>query len=383
MRVKKDLEIVALNERIKQSFIHVEKSFKKMLDEIQESLEDLASESERFVGSGETFADQFGNKVTSLVSELKKPDKISFQDIETYINTLELFQRKIIYFGARWLRKIGPTHKFSIKQIERKRKQILNLTKDLKAHFTRHQDGLKKWKKAENIVRKMSKLEEERLVFRKTLEGVDSKLKELRNLIEEEEKGIQALGQKEDLVKAKEFKKDEESFEKSVITELGYLEKPVSKSIKLVENKFIVKDPQKIIELERFISNPKSELLDLEDVKTVEEALIYLQELLRGNKLNLKRSRNKKGIETISNILKRNKIQEYKRKFDSYNEQKRKLDDEGAMEKTAELEEIKKECQKKNEMLDNTIKEKKRIEEDMAAVEERIKESNAKLGELI
>ena len=50
--------------------------------EIEKTLGDMGYESEKIVGSGETFVDQFGTKVASLVSEVKKPDKINFQNIE-------------------------------------------------------------------------------------------------------------------------------------------------------------------------------------------------------------------------------------------------------------------------------------------------------------
>jgi len=381
--VNKDLKIDALNEKIVQSFEHVENRFKKVLDEIQEALEDMASDSKKFIGSGDTFAEQFGKKVTSLISELKKPDKISFQVIESYINTLETFHKKIIYYGVRWLRKTGPGHKLSIKQIEWKRRQVLNLTKDLNVLFSKYQNELRKWKKAESIVRRLSKLEEERFVIRKALEKVDNKMKELKNQIEKENQRIKVLGQKEDLVKAKEFKKNEALFEERVKTELRHLEKPVLKSIKLIDDKSIVKDQHKIIRLERFIRDPRKVLLELKDVKTIEEALIYLQELLRSKKLNLKSSRNKKGLESISNILKDNRLEDYKKKFDEYAEQKNQLDAEGVIGKTSEFEDIKAEFQKKNEVLDNTMNEKRRIEENITFCEERIKDCRTKLEELI
>ncbi len=157
----------------------------------------------------------------------------------------------------------------------------------------------------------------------------------------------------------------------------------MSKSVRLVEDRSIVEDQHKILGLVKFISDPKRVLLDLEDIKTIEEALLCLQELLKSKRLNLKSSRNKKGLETISGILKENKIREYKREFDKFAEQKRKLEIEGVIGKTMELEEIKIEYEKKNESLDHKIKEKKRIEEDIASCEERIKNYSTKIKELI
>lgn len=383
MPFKKEFEINALNEKIRQSFTHVENSFNEILNEIKKTLEEMASESEKIVGSGETFVDQFGTKVISLISEVKTPDRINFQNIEVHISALNIFQRKVIYYGARWLRKTSPMHKFSIRKIEQKRRHLLNLTKDLESLFSKYQGELSKWKRAENTLRKLSKLEEERSVNRKTLGSVDNKLKELKIQIAKDEKEIQSLSQKEELIEAKELENSKVSFEEKVQTELKHLEKPVLKALKLFEARSIAIDQPKIIELEKFISNPKSALLDLERIKPVEETLIYLQELLKSKKLNLKKSRTKKGIETISSILKEGKIKEYARKYNEYAKQNRKLEVEGTIGRTRELEEIQKEYRENKETLDHVIIEKKRIEEDVSSCEEKIKEYNTKLEELI
>lgn len=383
MPLEKEYDIGQLNEKIMESYAHVENNFNKFLNEIQEILEDIASESEKFVGSGETFLEQFGSKVATLVLDIKKPDKINLQNIATYINSLDMFHRKLIYYGARWLRKTGPMHKLSIGQIERKRRKLLELTKSLTVLFSNYQDELKNWKRAENIVRKMSKLEEEKAIKRRTLEELDSKLKEVQILIEKEEKEMQLLTQKEDFVEARDFKKKKGSFEEQVKTELKHLEKPVLKSLKLVEDKSITTDQQKIIALGRLVNDPRRALLDLENVKNVEEALIFLRELLKNKRLNLKSSRKKKALDTISSLMKEGKISEYSRKFNEYAEQNRKLEVEGVMGKTKELEEIKKENEENKEALVNLIKEKKRIEEDIISYEESVGECFVKLEELI
>ncbi len=381
--VKKDFEINDLSEKIRQSFSHVEDSFEEIFNEIQKTLEEMASESEKIVGSGETFVDQFCTKVISLVSDVKKPDIINFQNIEAHISTLNMFQRKIIYYGARWLRKTGPMNKFSIRQIEQKRRRLLNQTKELESLFSNYQDELKKWKKAESTLRKLSKLEESRSINRKTLGNVDNKLKELEIQIAKDEKEIHSLAQKEDLIEARELENSKASFEEKVQTVLKYLEKPVSKTLKLLEDRSITIDQPKIIELEKLISNPKSVLLDLERIKPVEEALIYLHELLKSKKLNLKSSRARKGLETISRILKEGKIKEYALKYNEYAKQNRKLEVDGVIGKTRELEEIQKEYRENKEKLDRVIIEKRRIEEDVISDEEKIKEYTTKLEELI
>ena len=380
---KNELELDTLNEKIRQSFTDIENNFKEILNEIEKTLEEMAHESKKIVGSGETFVDQFGNKVVSLVSEVKKPDKINFQNIETFISSLNLFQRKIIYYGARWLRKTGPMHKLSIRQIEQKRRRLLNLSKDLENLFSKHQIELMKWKRAENTLRKLSKLEEENSINRKNLVNIESKFKELKMQITKDEKEIESLTQKEDLVEAKELEKSKVLFDETIKMTLKHLEKPVLKAIKLIEDRTIEIDQPKIIKLRNFINDPKSALSDHNRIKPIEDSLVYLQELLKSKKLNLKSSRTKKGIVTISNILKKNKIHEYERTFNEYARQSQKLEVEGTIGRTRELEEIKAEYRQNKEKLDNVIVDKKRIDEDIASCEKKIKEHIIKLEKLI
>ncbi|MCW3975267.1 MAG: hypothetical protein NWE86_03370, partial [Candidatus Bathyarchaeota archaeon] len=238
-------------------------------------------------------------------------------------------------------------------------------------------------KRAENTLRKLSKLEEERSVNRMALGSVESKLKALKIQIAKDEKEIQSLTQKEDLVEARELENSKALFEETIKTDLKHLEKPVLKAIKLIEDRSIEIDQPKIIELEKFISNPKSVLLDLNRIKPVEDALIYLQELLKSKKLNLKSSRTKKGIETISSILKEDKIKEYEKTFSEYAKQTRRLEVEGTIGRTRELKDIQEEYRKNKETLGHVIMEKKRIEEDVASCEEKVKEYLTKLEELI
>ena len=376
-------EVYDLNKTVQRSFADVENGFEEVLNEIQEALESIVSESGKLEGSGDKFAEQFSGKARSLASDIKRPDKISLRDIYTYIDALDNFQKEIMYYGAKWVRRIGFKRKIKITRIEDNRKRVQNLTQDLKDMFSNYKGELKRWQRSENIVDKISKLKAELSAKREALDDTVRNLKETRSLIEEHEEMIQSLGQKEDLIKVEELKEAERTFEERVKKELRYLEKPVSKTLKLAERGSVDYDLQKSIQLGRFIDNPRDMLLNIGDVKILEEALVYLRELLKERKLNLKSSRNRKAIEAISSILKEDKIKKYMEKFNDFVEKDRRLQDAGTIEKKTELEEAKKELQKKREELDNTMKTKKRKEEDIKICEEKIVEYNSKLEELI
>jgi hypothetical protein len=88
-------------------------------------------------------------------------------------------------------------------------------------------------------------------------------------------------------------------------------------------------------------------------------------------------------MDTISNILKEDRIKEYEITYNQYAKQSQKLEVEGTIGRTRELEEIKEEYRENKETLDKMIIEKKRIEGDVSSCEEKIKEHITKLEELI
>ncbi len=382
MQSDKD-EVHDLNKRVQRSFADVENGFEEVLNKIQEALESIVSESGKLEGSGDNFAEQFGSKAGSLASDIKRPDKIGLRDIDTYIDALDNFQKEIMYYGAKWVRRIGFKRKIKITRIEDDRKRVQNLTQDLKDMFSNYKSELKRWQRAENIVDKISKLKAELSAKRDALDDTVKNMKKTRRMIEEHEEVIRSLGQKEDLIKVEKFKEDERTFEERVKRELRYLEKPVFKTLKLAERGSVDYDLQKAIQLGRFIDDPRDMLLNIVDEKILEEALVYLRELLKERKLNLKSSRNRKAIEAISSILKEDKIKKYMEKFNDFVEKDRRLQDLGTIEKKTELERAKKELQKKREGLDNAIKTKKKKDEDVKVCEEKIVEYNSKLEGLI
>ena len=331
----------------------------------------------------EIFADQFGNKVMAMVSEVNNPNKITIQEINTYVSVLDGFQKEIMYYGARWIRKIGFKHRLSITRIETNRKRILSLTRDFRDLLSNHQSKLKKLEKSENIIRKITNLKAERKSNRNVLKKADIELKEFEKLIEQDESRMGAFGEERDLIKFNEIKEAEVSFERMVKMDLTHLEKPVHKSLMLIERGIIDADQPKMAELKRLIENPKGVLLNFADVKIIEVALTRLRELLKNNKLDLKNTRNRKALRVISSILNEKKITEYKQKFNDFSKETHKLEVGGTSDKRKELEAIKIEFQSKKEKLDGMAKEKRRIEKDIALSEQRMVEYKSKLDELI
>lgn len=373
-----------LNEKIKNRFNHVEEVFNKALDEVQDALGDIYAESGKLLDAGDAFADQFGDKVRALASEIKRPEIVNNQTIDMYIETLDNFQGEILRYGSRLVRKIGFKHKFSITRVENNRRRIFKLTKELKESFSRYRKELKNQEKAEKMARRLSSLETEETANKKALKKVNDEIRKLKNAINEYEERMQALRQEKDLREAKEFREAETSFEERVKENLRHLEKPVLKSLKLVERGVIDKDQNKIGELSRLIKDPKGTLLKTGNTSTIEAALTFLQGLLKDKKLDLKASRNKKALEVISNLLTENKIDEYGKKFSEYQDEKRrKLESTATLEKESKLNQVKKDYRQKKDRFKKLLKEKERIENELTISKEKEAEYNLRLKELI
>ena len=62
-----------LNE-ITQSFIPIENTFNNNINEIHDILNNILDASEKLIGSTDAFADQLGQKIKELISDIKKPE---------------------------------------------------------------------------------------------------------------------------------------------------------------------------------------------------------------------------------------------------------------------------------------------------------------------
>ncbi len=237
--------------------------------------------------------------------------------------------------------------------------------------------------RAEKTLRRIANLKADRLDNEKCLVKVITQKKELESKITVYEEKMRILRQEEDLKAVREFREAGASFEEEVNSDLKHLEKPIVKTLKLFERGTMDKEQHKFYDLERFIEDPKNTLLKIRNIKILEDALIYLQNLLKEKKLNLKTSRNKKALEVISNLLHKDKILEYKRRFNELNKEEQRKLESGASDKISELENIKKRVKQLKEELEEIIKEKNTIEEQIASCKEKTSEYNTKLKELM
>ncbi len=378
-----DIKKNNLQNEITQSFIPIENTFNNNINEIHNIFTNILNESEKLIGSTDAFADQLGQKIKELILNIKKPEKISFQDITKYLESLDHFHRSIIYFGARWIRKIGFRHKLTITQIERDRRKLFQLTRDIKDLFQDYIQEMKKKERAEKIAWKISKLKSEQLNAKIKLDEIEKRIKKIEKIKDRDERKIQNLEEEKVLQKLGDFEKAESLVEDSIKQQLHYLEKPVQKSIRLIEKGSIQANKVDILRFQNFIENPKKIMLNAKNINFIEETLLFLQGLLDNKKLKLKSSRNRKASRIISTILKKSMIRDYHKQFVEYHNKKAKLEDTGVKEKSDEYDKTQANFKKSSDMISTLKKEKKKIQEDINSCTAKINEHHIKLETLL
>lgn len=378
-----DIKKNNLQNKITQSFIPIENTFNNNINEIHDILNNILDETEKIIGSTDTFADQLGQKIKELISNIKKPEKIDFQDITKYLESLDHFHRGIIYFGARWIRKIGFRHKLTITRIEKDRRKLFQLTRDIKDLFQEYIQELKRKEKAEKIAWKISKLKNEQLEAKIKLDEIEKQIEKIEKIKDRDEVKIQNLQEEKALQELEDFEKAESLVENSIKQQLHYLEKPVQKSIRLIENGSIQANKADMLRFKNFTENPKKIMLNIKNIVFIEEALLFLQGLLEKKMLKLKTSRNRKASQIISTILKKNMIRDYQKQFKEYHNKKAKLEDTGIKEKSNEYNQIQANFKQSSDMISNLTKEKMKIKEDINSYNVKIHEHHTKLETLL
>jgi hypothetical protein len=153
--------------------------------------------------------------------------------------------------------------------------------------------------------------------------------------------------------------------------------------MRYTEREAVNNDKLEINLLEQLLQNPKQTLLNLQEITIMENSLTHLKKRLEKRELSLKGSRNRKAIDTITNILKENKITEFKKNFEEYSRKRSNMIDSDLLNKREKFEGIKNTHQRKKIEFFKISNEKKRIEKAIRSIKIRMDEYESRFGELI
>ena len=261
-------------------------------------------------------ARNFGIRITGLVDAVKNPEPISYEALSDFLSSLRRFHGELIYAGSIWIRKLDPRYKETVRKMEAGLAEIRTYGKMLEEHLDRRYMTVKKYevllRDAETLrmaSAELGRIEDE---IRKLQSERENTKSACEKLIEEK----QQLEISERLMELSKLESEVDKVKSEIVNLFHPLEKPVEKLLKLPERERQKLNPTAAVNLSDYVSNPvdklcKSKMNHLE----LESALDGLRTMLESNAIDLKDTRARAALKSISQIKERANLHKLKEKY--------------------------------------------------------------------
>jgi len=248
-------------------------------------------------------ARKFGARIVGLIDEVKSPEPITYENLLQFLTNIKKFHRELIYAGSIWIRKLDQRYRESIRKMELNLSNIRVQGRVLEEHIDRKYKTVRKYETllreietlrtiSEEVVRledEITRTRSQKESLQATAEGLTEKRKQL----ESSEKFLE-LSKLESVVdRARE----------DIVSLFRPLEKPVEKLLKLSEREKQKLDPMAASVLAEYVEDPIEKLCNSKmDYSELRSSLNRLQPVLENNLLDLKDSRVRAALKSISRI---------------------------------------------------------------------------------
>lgn len=289
------------------------------LNNIQKTATALSEEVASSTSAAETsktdVAKNFGIRIAGLVDGVKAPESISYETLTEFLNSLRKFHAELIYAGSIWIRKLDPRYRETIRKMELSLREIRTYGKMLEEHLDRKYLTVRKYetllRDAETIrtvSRELARIEDEILRVKDEKDSARS----TREQLSEERRKLES-SQKLAELSALQSKVDEAQGD--IVGLFRPLEKPVEKLLKLSEREKQRLNPTAAANLSDYVTDP-AEKLSRSNINypELESALNGLQSMLERNVIDLKDSRVRAALKSISLIKDRERLEQLREK---------------------------------------------------------------------
>ena len=290
------------------------------LNNIQKTATALSEEVASSTSAAETsktdVAKNFGIRIAGLVDGVKAPESISYETLTEFLNSLRKFHAELIYAGSIWIRKLDPRYRETIRKMELSLREIRTYGKMLEEHLDRKYLTVRKYetllRDAETIrtvSRELARIEDEILRVKDEKDSTRS----TREQLSEERRKLES-SQKLAELSALQSKVDQAQGD--IVGLFRPLEKPVEKLLKLSEREKQRLNPTAAANLSDYVTDP-AEKLSRSNINypELESALNGLQSMLERNVIDLKDSRVRAALKSISLIKDRERLEQLREKY--------------------------------------------------------------------
>ncbi len=316
------------------------------LNNIQKTATALSEEVASSTSAAETsktdVAKNFRIRIAGLVDGVKAPESISYETLTEFLNSLRKFHAELIYAGSIWIRKLDPRYRETIRKMELSLREIRTYGKMLEEHLDRKYLTVRKYetllRDAETIrtvSRELARIEDEIL---RVKDEKDSTRSTREQLSEERRK----LESSQKLAELSALQSTVDQAQGDIVGLFRPLEKPVEKLLKLSEREKQRLNPTAAANLSDYVTDP-AEKLSRSNINypELESALNGLQSMLERNVIDLKDSRVRAALKSISLIKDQERLEQLREKY---------LEATSVYQKASQSEEVRSLLLKRDEM---------------------------------
>jgi hypothetical protein len=294
-----------------------------LLNGIKDKLEDLSdsceklledSEKEMLKSSPKTYrrartAYKFARDVLENIDELDVPDSITYESLQTLCGDLNKTFTAIGRERARGFRRISPYFILDRRKFDGALGKAMGSFKELR-DFSSHryarakaiEDSFVRIDKLDMFINKLAQIEKRKRI-------AESKLKAVQKKIDETERKMVSIRDRDEVSELAQTRGEIEELEKALGRDLRHLEKPFLKFQKLVQGPGYRLPLSETRKLNQYMQRPFEALAT--EKKGYPQLRIILQAMddaIAKGKLKLKRSRLDKAREQIDEILNKNSL---------------------------------------------------------------------------
>lgn len=262
-------------------------------------------------------AKKFGGRIVGLVDEVKLPEPISYDTLLDFLSSLKRFHAQLIYAGSFWIRKLDQRYRESVRKMELSLSDVRIQGRMLEEHLDRKYRAVRKYETLLREIETLGTVSEELV----RLEGEISQARSQRESLRATCEGLaEERKQLERSRKFVELSKLESAVDKSrgeIVSLFHPLEKPVEKLLKLSEREKQKLDPTAASVLAEYVKDPTGRLSSPDsNYLILRSSLDGLQSILERNLLDLKDSRVRAALKSISRIRDKANLEELRTKYE-------------------------------------------------------------------
>ena len=287
---------------------------------LREKVEEEAKEASK---SSISSADKFGRKIVDLVEGTKAPGEMSYDSMVRYTNALRNFQSQIVNAASIWIPRLPLSLKKTVRELEVKMKLLGYSINSLENHVSgKH--------------RQVDRLE--RIILdSESLAGLEKELNDLETSIHEREDNSRKLDEEKDSINLKTDKLDSTDVSRRLTEQerqladlrnrisgvFEPLQKPVEKVLKTTDSKTGLLGSREQEILQHYLGDPTSAVENENDFGPLRSSLGTLRRILTAGSIELKESRVRNALRSISEICSTKNLEElraeYRRQEIEYN----------------------------------------------------------------